>query len=193
MLVLHATKKLRDRLGNLPGHGSETSTTLLGDWYATAVFWRPQVCLFVNEATLLPVFVPLAPAAALTGRFADSLCVILGAYGVRSDVVSKEGREMAEVRLARTANRSVVGIMNEFVFLAQADRHRGASPDLIELSLRLAATPCGPLYQRHVSPDRELAALMEKEVAGSKGDTSSPAAGLSALPRPAIVTVDSRS
>jgi hypothetical protein len=28
------------------------------------------------------------------------------------------------------------------------------------LSLQLAGTPLGPLYQRHVSPDRELAALV---------------------------------
>jgi len=31
--------------------------------------------------------------------------------------------------------------------------------DLVVLSLRLAKTPCGPLYGRHVSPDHELAAV----------------------------------
>jgi hypothetical protein len=31
--------------------------------------------------------------------------------------------------------------------------------DLVVLSLRLAETRCGPLYGRHVSPDRELAAV----------------------------------
>lgn len=61
MLVLHATKKLRERSKSIPTRASEVSTTKLGDWYATAVFWRPQVGLFVNETTLLPVFVPLAP------------------------------------------------------------------------------------------------------------------------------------
>jgi hypothetical protein len=34
---------------------------MLGQWYATAVFWKPQVALFVNESTLLPVLMPLAP------------------------------------------------------------------------------------------------------------------------------------
>ncbi len=33
----------------------EQSTTLMGQWYATAMFWKPQVALFVNEPTLLPV------------------------------------------------------------------------------------------------------------------------------------------
>ena len=68
-MVLHATKKLRGRVKTIPAQGSETSTTRLGDWYATAVFWRPQVCLLVNEATLLPVLVPLAPSATLAARF----------------------------------------------------------------------------------------------------------------------------
>src|SRR5215472_9376420 len=45
-----------------------------------------------------------------------------------------ELREMAQVRLARTANRSVVGIMNEFTYLADAWRHD--EPDLLTLAVR---------------------------------------------------------
>jgi hypothetical protein len=65
---VRATKKLLDRIGppNL-GEGEEP-TTLLGQWYATAVFWKPQVALFVNEPTLLPVLMPLAPAAPFRRR-----------------------------------------------------------------------------------------------------------------------------
>jgi len=40
-------------------------TTYLGNWYVTALFWKPQVALLVNERTLLPVLMPLAPAAEL--------------------------------------------------------------------------------------------------------------------------------
>jgi hypothetical protein len=68
--------------------------------------------------------------------------------------------QMRDHRLAKTANRSVVGIMNEFTFLADAYRSDTPAPDLLALALRLAATPCGPLYSKHVSPDRELAALL---------------------------------
>ena len=67
---------------------------------------------------------------------------------------------MRDWRVGPTANRSVVGIMNEFSYLADAYRGQQPRPDLIGLALRLAATPCGPLYQRHVSPDRELAAYL---------------------------------
>ena len=56
--------------------------------------------------------------------------------------------------------------MNEFAYLADLDRadnadlDRADNADLMRLSMRLATTPCGPLFQRHVSPDRELAALI---------------------------------
>jgi hypothetical protein len=50
--------------------------------------------------------------------------------------------------------------MNEFTYLAEADRGHTPAPDLLVLAIRLAATPCGPLYRKHISPDRELAALL---------------------------------
>ena len=52
MLVVRATKKLLDRLGPVTLESGQTSTTRLGDWYASAWAWRPQVALFVSEATL---------------------------------------------------------------------------------------------------------------------------------------------
>ena len=68
---------------------------------------------------------------------------------------------MASVRVAPTAYRSVVGVMNELGHLAYMFRNRYFA-DLLGLSVRLAATSCSPLYRRNVSPDRELAALVPK-------------------------------
>jgi hypothetical protein len=160
VLIVRATKKLLDRIGppNL-GEG-EQSTTLMGQWYATALFWKPQVALFVNEPTLLPVLMPLAPAATLLARFPQQLAAVLAAHGIPDAVIADEQRQMRDRRLAKTANRSVVGIMNEFTFLAKAYRGDTLTPDLLALAIRLAATPCGPLYSKHISPDRELAALL---------------------------------
>jgi hypothetical protein len=159
VFVVHATQKLRARLPRQALDPDARSSTALGAWYATAVFWKPQVALFVNEQTLLPVFLPLAPAAALITRFPLQLSDLLAGHGVPAPFIAHELEQMDECRLAKTANRSVVGIMNEFTLLAEAWRDTPA-PDLQELSLRLAETPCGPLYQRHISPDRELAALV---------------------------------
>jgi hypothetical protein len=68
--------------------------------------------------------------------------------------------QMRECRLGPTANRSVVGIMNEFSYLADVYRRAEPAISLSQLARRLAATPCSPLYRRHVSPDRELQAFL---------------------------------
>jgi hypothetical protein len=158
MVIVRATRKLLDRLGPPTADAGQASTTLLGDWYATAWFWRPQVALLVSEVTLLPVLMPLAPAATLLQRFGPQLAAVLAAHGVPAGFIDAELQEMDEARLAKTASRRVVGIMNEFTYLA--DAWRQDEPGLLALAVRLAATPCGPLYQRHISPDRELAALV---------------------------------
>lgn len=159
MLIVRATRKLLDRIGP-PDLEAEQSTTMLGHWYATAVFWKPQVALFVNEQTLLPLLMPLAPAATLLVRFPQQAATVLAAHGTPEAIISAELQQMRDHRLARTANRSVVGIMNEFAYLAEAYRDHTSAPDLLGLAMRLAATPCGPLYSKNVSPDRELHALV---------------------------------
>jgi hypothetical protein len=50
--------------------------------------------------------------------------------------------------------------MNDFVYLAGAQRVGKDVAALVELSLELAQTPCGPLYGSHVSPDREVIAYV---------------------------------
>ena len=89
VLIVRATKKLLDRIGppNL-GEG-EQSTTWMGQWYATAMFWKPQVALFVNEPTLLPVLLPLAPAATLLARFPRQLAAVPAAHGTPGEVIEQ--------------------------------------------------------------------------------------------------------
>ena len=160
MFIVHATRKLLARVGQPNCGRDEPSTTALGDWYATAVFWRPQVALFVNESTLLPVLIPLAPAATVTQRFPEALALALATHQIPRRFIDAELAQMTDCRLAPTSNRSLVGVMNEFSRLAETYRTTHGAPDLIELAVWLAGTPCGPLYRRHVSPDRELAALV---------------------------------
>lgn len=45
MLVVRGTKKLRDRLKAPTAGAAEVSTTVLGDWFANVLCWRPQVVL----------------------------------------------------------------------------------------------------------------------------------------------------
>lgn len=161
MFVLHGTKKLLDRCGG-PSPAQAPSTTTLGHWYATALFWRPQVALFVNELTRLPVFVRLAPAVTLMDRFATDLGRVLDTQGIDPRFVDAELTEMTEHRLATTTNRSVLGSMNEFTSHAGAYRADDPDLDLNTLSLVLSQTPCGPLRDRTGFPDLALRAVAER-------------------------------
>ncbi len=57
---------------------------------------------------------------------------------------------MAELRFDRTASRSVLGTMNDFIFLMDWERSREGTPhDLLRLAMDLNRTPVGPLkYER---------------------------------------------
>ncbi len=160
MLLIRGTKKVLDRLGGVTAATHERSTTRLGDWYVNVLFWRPQVALFVSETTLLPVLVPFAPAATLIDRFPIALVAQLQAHEVPRSFTEAELAEMQPRRLAKTASRSLLGVMNEFKYLAEVHAKPDGEFNLLALSMRLAETPCGPLYKRHISPDRELAALV---------------------------------
>ena len=69
---------------------------------ATALFWRPQIALFVNEVTLLAVLVPLAPAATVLDRFSEALAEVLLAHGASPAFLEAEVGEMGGWRLAQT-------------------------------------------------------------------------------------------
>ena len=156
MYQLHCTKKLLDRIKPSAIALDGATGTLLGNWYATALFWKPQVALLVNEKTLLPVLMPLAPATDLATRFPEQLAGVLVAHGMPQQFIDHELAQMNEVQYAKTSNRSVVGIMNQFSYLTEGYRDYLETKDLLALSLRLSETPCSPLYKGAVSPDREL-------------------------------------
>jgi hypothetical protein len=162
VLIVGATKKLRQRLGAATPHDGEPSTTLLGDWYATLLPWRPQqLILLVNEKTLLPVVMPLAPGATAPARIGPEIAAALAVHQAPATVIDTELSQMRDCRFAPTANRSVVGIMNEFAYLADAYRHSDPGRSLADLGRELAETPCSPLYRRHVRPDHELEAFLQ--------------------------------
>ena len=111
MFNLHCTKKLLDRI-KPDVKGAVDVTTILGDWYATALFWKPQLALLVNERTLLPVIMPLAPATNLAQRFPDALAQVLLELDIELDKVKSELEKMGQVTYCKTSNRIVLGIMN---------------------------------------------------------------------------------
>lgn len=146
MFTVRGTKKFLDRVGR-PVPDPPASSTVLGDWYANVLFWRPQVALFVNASTFVPVLMPLAPAAGVVGRFPAAMAEVFATLGIDPRFVEAETTEMESVVLAKTASRQVLGVMNEFVFMAEHTISTGRSnpDDLVGLSVWLANTIVGPI------------------------------------------------
>jgi hypothetical protein len=157
VLVIRGTKKLRDRVKGAPVVDAEKSTTALGDWFANALFWRPQVTLLVNCRTLLPVFTEFAPAATLLERAPGAIESALRRHGVDERFLAAERKAMSDVRIAPTNDRRVVGVMNEFAFHGEWLWKEGEH-DLEALSLRMSSLIVGKLDKG--SPDRTLAAVL---------------------------------
>ena len=158
-MVVRGTKKFLDRVGR-PAATDAVSTGRLGDWYANPWFWRPQVALFVNERSLLPVLLRLAPARTVAARLPAAFAAIAARIGIDDEALEGELGHMCDHVLAKTASRSVLGVMNEFAFLADHHCAGGRPFDLVEVSLWLAQVPCSPLYKTSTSPDRQLRALL---------------------------------
>ena len=161
MFVIHATKKLLERVKAPIGNSVSEPTTVLGNWYANAIFWKPQVALFVNERTFLPVLVPLAPASSVAERLPDALAYLLDALEVDQSFMELEREAMEEVVFAKTTNRQVVGVMNDFIFSAPYYREAAVEGDLLSISLELATTPIGPLRKTNSCPDIEAKQLID--------------------------------
>ena len=146
MYTVRGTKKFLDRVGRAV-LDPPASSTVLGDWYANVLSWRPQVALFVNASTFVPVLVPLAPSVGVVARFPPAMAEVLGALGIDPSFVTSEVDEMVGVVLAKTASRQVLGVMNEFTLMAEHTIGTGRCDpcDLVGLSVWLANTIVGPI------------------------------------------------
>lgn len=148
MVVVRCTRKLLDRLGQFTSREVST-TTALGEWYATILFTKQQVVLLVNASTRLPVVIAARDLSTLPSRFATGLAAVLTDLQIPEEAIAGELREMQDVVFSTTASRSVLGTMNDYaIYIEAAFRHENGVA-LHTLSLALADTPVGPLgYDR---------------------------------------------
>jgi hypothetical protein len=158
VVTLRCTSRLLARLKVEPTPVPPEPTTLLGDWHANLIHvGRQQLVLAVADRTLLPVVVPAAPTTTLVPRFRVALRHVLAFVGVGREAIDREDGEMAGVTYGKTNNRPVMGIMVDFAKLLPHFLERDES--LLAVSLKLARTPCSPLYSTTTSPDRAVAAV----------------------------------
>jgi len=153
VLVLRCTRKLLRRLD--AAEDPAPSSTWLGDWYANPVsVGRARLILCISEKTLLPVVVPARDLHSLGARLAAATGEVLRGLGVAEALVKAEVDRMTPVVFAPTKSRVVLGSLNEFAWLLQGQLNPGRS--LLDVSLELSQTPCGPIKD---FPDRVTVAL----------------------------------
>lgn len=141
MLVLRPTASLAKRMKVKLVERKEKSTTRLGDWYALdVIIGRKQYILCVSEHGRLPVLLEAAPYAEFPERLLQETAEILRAIGISETKISSEINEMKISVLAKTANRSILGSMNEYRFMLETTYKVGQfdSERPQELSLYLA-------------------------------------------------------
>ncbi len=145
MFVLRCTKKLLGRLP--PRAGSEgddrPSDTTLGEWTAHLFFiGRQQIALGVNNKTLLPVLLPIAPSKTFIARFVEAAGEMMMALGIDRQKVLAEMSGMNECVVTTTNDRRVLGTINDFGRMLEV--YLDGRP-LPEVSLHLADAPCSPI------------------------------------------------
>jgi len=156
MFYLHCSKQLLDRVSSGLSEPAGTGGNILGNWYAKVIFSKPQVALFVNERTLLPVLMPLAPASSLVERFPQYLFKVLLSQGVSESFMQQELNYLDEVVYCKSTNRSIIGILNMFTYHLESYQSIHYANDWYELSMMMADTPCGPLYKSTITPGNAL-------------------------------------
>ena len=142
MVTYRCTEKVRKRFRLEAHEPSESSTTVLGDWYANVLNHGPERhVVLVSEVTLLPLIVP-ARKAEFPQTVRNYLLDVLQHLGIPDEMIRAEVDAMDTHCVAKTANRQVVGVLNEYVMLAT---HYMPEVSRTVASLKLSGTPMGPI------------------------------------------------
>jgi hypothetical protein len=164
MVVLRPTRKLQRFLAP-SGDDTAVSDTALGDWYVNRiVIDRRPLLLLVSTRSLLPILVPARDVRSLRERLAALVGRRLKRLGVSSRVIAAETDVMSPVYIAKTTDRSVVGIMVDFAKGIPFHLEVGGWDEttLPFVENRLAETPCyaGRRSEEVIFPDQKAPELL---------------------------------
>ena len=171
MYTLRCTRKLLDRIGTEPEMQPTSTDTLLGDWYANLIrVGRLQMILAISERTLLPVVVPAKESRTVARRIGEALEPLLLSIGIPADDVQAERSAMLDSAISKTANRRVIGSLNDLAFQLEAGLLHFPDRTLLEHALWLAQTPLKVI--EYGSPDSATVAAFAARRALRRASTS---------------------
>ena len=144
MVILRPTRKLSSLL-SATGIGNRTSDTALGDWYGNRIVVdRQPLLLLVSSTSLLPMLLPARNVRNLPEQLAGLVLTRLKNCGVDQRAIEAEINAMAPVTIGPTVDRSVLGILVDFVKSVPYHLKPGHwnDGDLRLVEEKLADTPC---------------------------------------------------
>jgi hypothetical protein len=100
------------------------------------------------------VLLPAAPFKTLPARVAEGVAQVLDALGIDEQGIAAEVAAMRECVVTTTNDRQILGSMNDFANMLDFYLAEGT---MLEVALKLAESPCGPLGME--SPKRATLAL----------------------------------
>ena len=146
MFTFLSTRKLIKALRSEINPSPPLPTTRLGDWYGNT--FNPghnRYMIFTNELSLLSVVMPLRERKSLLHSFRSRLSELLDAFGVDEDQIDGELGEMEEFSISTTTSRSILASMRDLQINADYYVWRYPDASLLDLEIKLAQIPCGPL------------------------------------------------
>ena len=162
MATFRCTAKLLKRLKiDKPGEPPAPQNAL-GDWYGNILFTKAgHYLLLLSDRSRLPVLLSARELHSFPSRFLQTLADVLEGIGVPSHQIDRELKVMQPLYFGKTADRSVLGTLNDFGFLAKYWLSPG-DLSLYEVNLRLARAPCQPLQSKF--PDKETRSLLANPI-----------------------------
>ncbi len=151
MQIIHCTKKLLNELGALGGKmPAKHPTGVFGPWHANLIRIERRKCvLFTNDRTLYSFLVPgVKKKDDIHDLFLVNLNAQLAAEGLRQGERLKALTESGEIAFAPTANRSVLGSMNDLVNRVEFLISRAGGlekADMLRVNMMLNRVPMGAL------------------------------------------------
>ena len=164
MVILRRTQKLASQLPAAEELGVP-SDTALGDWYVNKlVVDRKPLLLIANSRSLVSMLVPARDVRSLPSRLPALVAHRLRRMRVPDSTIAREVAAMSPIRIAKTTDRSVVGILVDFAFMIPYYLANGPWDEttLPFIEAKLAKNPCfaGRPGNQTVFPEQATPALL---------------------------------
>jgi hypothetical protein len=146
MILIRATRRLLKDVRDIVNEPTEPAFPL-SEWYANAIplpLPGRWVVLYTSAESLLTVLVPGRSLTTTVPRFKLRAEQLLRRLGAAPEWIDQHRIHAEQVVFARTADRRVLGTMNDLAFLAQVAAEEAKSFDRLDLDaleLQLARTP----------------------------------------------------